>query len=54
LYIAGEESPSQLNSRVERLLGEKKNSKIVSNLLVTDEIDVDKLESLIKRRILDL
>jgi DNA repair protein RadA/Sms len=48
LYIAGEESPSQLNSRVERLLGEKKNSKIVSNLLVTDEIDVDKLESLIK------
>ena len=49
LYIAGEESPGQLNSRVERLLKKdsKYKEKISSNVLVTDEINVDKLETLI-------
>ena len=48
LYIAGEESPSQLYSRVDRLLPKKdQRDKLKKNLLVTDEINVDKLESLI-------
>ena len=48
LYIAGEESPGQLYSRVDRLLDKKvENKDIKRNLLVTDEIDVDKLEALI-------
>jgi DNA repair protein RadA/Sms len=46
LYIAGEESPGQLYSRVDRLL-DKSGKDIKKNLLVTDEIDVDKLEALI-------
>lgn len=48
LYIAGEESPGQLYSRVDRLLDKNiENKDIKKNLLVTDEIDVDKLEALI-------
>jgi DNA repair protein RadA/Sms len=49
LYIAGEESPSQLYTRVDRLTAKKGSfgKNIKENLLVTDEIDVDKLESLI-------
>lgn len=49
LYIAGEESPNQLKSRVERLLEgmKEKETDVKNNLFVTDEIDVDKLESLI-------
>jgi len=48
LYIAGEESPTQLYSRVDRLLIKKDQiGKLKKNLLVTDEIDVDKLEALI-------
>lgn len=48
LYIAGEESPSQLYSRVDRLIDKGvKGAKLKENLFVTDEIDVDKLESLI-------
>jgi len=49
LYIAGEESPSQLYSRVERLLGGEKK-EVKKNLFVTDEIDVDKLETLISEK----
>jgi len=49
LYIAGEESPSQLYTRVDRLTSKKDSfgKKMKENLLVTDEIDVDRLESLI-------
>lgn len=49
LYVAGEESPSQLYSRVERLLGGDKKG-VQENLFVTDEIDVDKLEALISEK----
>jgi len=48
LYVAGEESPGQLYSRVDRLMGDAKlEKKAKENLLVTDEIDVDSIEALI-------
>ena len=48
LYIAGEESPGQLYSRAARLVsGNSLGKKLKENLFVTDEIDVNKLESLI-------
>ena len=55
LYIAGEESPGQLYSRADRLVSKDAvGKKIKERLFVTDEIDVNKLESLISSEHFDL
>lgn len=53
LYVCGEESPSQLYSRLERV-GGGKTSKKFDNLLVTDSTDVDEIGSLIEEKNFDL
>jgi DNA repair protein RadA/Sms len=53
LYVCGEESPSQLYSRLDRVSGGK-SSKKFENLLVTDNTDVDQLSALIEKEKLDL
>jgi DNA repair protein RadA/Sms len=53
LYVCGEESPSQLYSRLERVGGGKSNKKF-DNLLVTDSTDVDEIASLIEEKSFDL
>jgi DNA repair protein RadA/Sms len=53
LYVCGEESPSQLYSRLERVGGGKSNKKF-DNLLVTDSTDVDEIGSLIEEKDFDL
>jgi DNA repair protein RadA/Sms len=53
LYVCGEESPSQLYSRLDRINGSKSNKKY-ENLKVTDSTDVDELAALIERKDFDL
>lgn len=53
LYVCGEESPSQLYSRLERV-GGGKSSKKFDNLFVTDSVDVDEIASLIEKKAFDL
>lgn len=53
LYVCGEESPSQLYSRLDRVSGGK-SSKKFDNLLVTDNTDVDQLSALIEKEKFDL
>ena len=53
LYVCGEESPSQLYSRLNRV-SEGKSSKKFDNLLVTDSTDVDEIASLIEAKGFDL
>lgn len=53
LYVCGEESPSQLYSRLDRV-NQGKSSKQFNNLLVTDSTDVDGIASLIEGKKFDL
>ena len=53
LYVCGEESPSQLYSRLERITGGKSSSKL-KHLFVSDSIDVDAVSNLINERHFDL
>jgi DNA repair protein RadA/Sms len=53
LYVCGEESPSQLYSRLERI-NNGKTSKKNENLKVTDNTDVDAIASLIEKEKFDL
>jgi DNA repair protein RadA/Sms len=53
LYVCGEESPSQLYSRLDRV-NNGKSSKKFDNLLVTDSTDVDEIATLIENKNLSL
>ncbi|MDD2270386.1 MAG: DNA repair protein RadA [Candidatus Dojkabacteria bacterium] len=53
LYVCGEESPSQLYSRLDRVSGGK-SSKKFDNLLVTESTDVDEITALIEAKGFDL
>ena len=53
LYVCGEESPSQLYSRLDRVNNDK-SSKKFENLLVTDSTDVDEIATLIENKDLSL
>lgn len=54
LYVSGEESASQLNSRVKRLLAGKPSAQLSKNFLVSVEIQVEKVCSLIANEQPDL
>jgi DNA repair protein RadA/Sms len=49
LYVCGEESPSQLYSRLDRVNGGKTTAKF-DNLLVTDSTDVDEIATLVENK----
>lgn len=49
LYICGEESSSQLYSRLNRLTNNKSSSKDISNFLVTEDTTVENIVELIKQ-----
>lgn len=53
LYVSGEESPQQFLERLKRILGKKSvsSSKILKNILVTDEVNVEKIEALITKEL---
>jgi DNA repair protein RadA/Sms len=53
LYVCGEESPSQLYSRLDRI-NNGKTSKKFDNLKVTDSTDVDEIASLIEAKGFDM
>jgi DNA repair protein RadA/Sms len=53
LYVCGEESPSQLYSRLDRV-NNGKSSKKYDNLFVTDSTDVDEIATLIESKGFDL
>jgi DNA repair protein RadA/Sms len=53
LYVCGEESPSQLYSRLDRV-NNGKSSKKYDNLFVTDSTDVDEIAILIESKGFDL
>jgi DNA repair protein RadA/Sms len=53
LYVCGEESPSQLYSRLDRV-SDGKTSKKYDNLMVTDNTDVDEISALIEGKGFDL
>ncbi len=53
LYVCGEESPSQLYSRLERVTGGKSSSKL-DKLSVTDNVDVDAISTLINEKHFDM
>ncbi|MCD4811215.1 DNA repair protein RadA [bacterium] len=53
LYVCGEESPSQLYSRLERVTGGKSSSKF-NKLSVSDSVDVDAISTLINEKHFDL
>ncbi|MBU1119764.1 DNA repair protein RadA [Patescibacteria group bacterium] len=49
LYVCGEESPGQLNSRLVRLSNNKSSSKIGQNFMVTEDICVENIVALIEK-----
>jgi DNA repair protein RadA/Sms len=53
LYVCGEESPTQLYSRLDRV-SDGKTSKKYDNLMVTDNTDVDEISTLIEGKGFDL
>ena len=53
LYVCGEESPSQLYSRLERVTGGKSSSKL-DKLSVTDNVDVDAISTLVNEKHFDM
>lgn len=54
LYVCGEESPGQLNSRLVRLSNSKSSSKIGQNFMVTEDICVENIVALIEKENFDL
>ncbi len=54
LYVCGEESPGQLNSRLVRLSNSKSSSKIGENFMVTEDICVENIVALIEKEKFDL
>jgi DNA repair protein RadA/Sms len=48
LYVAGEESPSQLFTRLKRIERSKSDSKGADNLVVTEDVNVENISELIK------
>jgi len=54
LYVCGEESPGQLNSRLVRLSNNKSSSKIGQNFMVTEDICVENIVALIEKENFDL
>ncbi len=54
LYVCGEESPGQLNSRLLRLSGNKSSSKLGENFMVTEDVCVENIVALIEEEELDL
>ncbi|MDD4382316.1 MAG: DNA repair protein RadA [Candidatus Dojkabacteria bacterium] len=49
LYVCGEESSSQLYSRLNRLTNNKSSSKDISNFLITEDTTVENIVELIKQ-----
>ena len=54
LYVCGEESPGQLNSRLLRLSGSKSSSKLGQNFMVTEDICAENIVALIGEGDFDL
>lgn len=54
LYVCGEESPDQLNSRLVRLSGDKVSNKTGQNFMVTEDICVENIVALIDKEQFDL
>lgn len=54
LYVCGEESPGQLNSRLLRLSGNKSSSKSSDGFMVTEDICVENIATLIGEEDFDL
>ncbi|KKQ16681.1 MAG: repair protein radA protein [candidate division WS6 bacterium GW2011_GWF1_36_8] len=54
LYVCGEESPGQLNSRLVRLSNNKSSSKIGQNFMVTEDICAENIVALIEKENFDL
>lgn len=54
LYVCGEESPGQLNSRLLRLSGSKPSSKLGQNFMVTEDICAENIVVLIEEGDFDL
>ena len=54
LYVCGEESPGQLNSRLFRLSGSKASSKLDENFMVTEDVCVENIVALIEEEEFDL
>ncbi len=54
LYVCGEESPGQLNSRLVRLSNSKASSKVGQNFMVTEDICVENIVALIEKEKFDL
>ncbi|KKQ11748.1 MAG: repair protein radA protein [candidate division WS6 bacterium GW2011_GWC2_36_7] len=54
LYVCGEESPGQLNSRLVRLANNKSSSKIGQNFMVTEDICAENIVALIEKENFDL
>lgn len=54
LYVCGEESPGQLNSRLLRLSGSKASSKPGENFMVTEDVCVENIVALIEEEEFDL
>ncbi len=54
LYVCGEESPGQLNSRLLRLSGNKSSSKSSGGFMVTEDICVENIATLIGEEDFDL
>ncbi len=54
LYVCGEESPGQLNSRLLRLSGNKSSSKLGQNFMVTEDICSENIVALIEEGDFDL
>ena len=54
LYVCGEESPGQLNSRLLRLSGSKTSSKLGENFMVTEDVCVENIVALIEEEVFDL
>ena len=53
LYVCGEESPSQLNQRFERLGGDKLGD-LIDNFVVTEDVAVENLSDLLEKEKFDL
>lgn len=54
LYICGEESPSQLNSRLNRLQSKSSKSKELDNFVLTEDLVVENIAELVKNDNFDL
>lgn len=54
LYVCGEESPGQLNSRLLRLSGSRTPSKLGENFMVTEDVCVENIVALIEEEEFDL